>query len=203
MRQFLIVAVLLASMLALGFGMLFRNLELGIIRENSQQHQVPLAIPAPAPAIAETAPRVLVDDSIVTALREENAELRARIQRLEKQEPRTRGELAAIVGAKESEVDYLLDRSELIPDARQLCDAIRVSGAQSVWLALQAESALYRSFAKFKAENPVGDDRMTWHHARWAPFLERSITATCDQLYRLNLPSTVVEPFRTKMMEGI
>ena len=205
MRQFLLVIAILAVMLALGFGLLFRNLDQGIIQEQQQQRTAPVTAPAPIAAVAEAAPsaRMLVSSPDIEALRMENDALKARVTRLEQQQPRTRGELAAVVGVKESEVDHLLDRSELLPNAKVLCEAIQVSGAQSVWKALKAESELYHSFAKFKAENPTGDDRMTWHHARWVPFLERSITATCDQLYRLNMPSSVVESFRVKLMEGI
>lgn len=204
MRHFLILIALVAVMLAVGFGMLTANLGRGRLIDEP--------LPAPIVSATQTSPmavasmsgtRMLVNDPELGQLRAENEALKARVLRLEQRQPRTRGELAAIVGVKESEVDRLLDRSELLPDAKMLNEAIRISGAQSVWKALQVESTLYHQFAEFKAKNPVSEDRITWHQTCWVPFLERSITAVCDQLYQLSLPSSVVEPFRLKLLEGI
>lgn len=202
MRHLFLLLSIVAVMLFLGTNLLFSNLRQGVFPEQQLVQQ--RAESAPSPTITSTTlNRTPWSDPEVVALKSENESLKARISVLEQKHPRVKGELAAILGMKEADVEMILDRSELIPNAKVLCDTIQYSGAQSTWKALQTEAALYESFAKFKAEHPIGQDRTTWHHLVWVPFLERSVTAVCGQLYQLNLPSSVVESFRQKLQEGI
>lgn len=203
MKRFLLLAGIVAAMILVGYGTLLMNLRSGALEPQPVSPPPSVAIP---PLAAEAAPlttRVLVDDSAITELRAENELLKARVSRLEESRPTTRGELAVVLSLKEADLTAALDRSELLPNAKVLAEAVRHSGAASVWKALQAEGHLYRSLADFKAKNPPSEDRMGWHHGTWSPFLSVSITTVCDQLYQLNLPSTVVEPFRHRLCEGI
>lgn len=204
----LVFASVLTAMLLVGTHTLMGTIRTGVFEAPPQQvaepaPQQPIVIPYAAP-LAQ-APRMLVDDSAVSALQIENAALKERIQQLEQLRPTTRGELAVVLAVKESDLAHHLDRSELLPDAAKLADAVRAAGAANVWHALQAEARLYRSMADFKTKHPCVDkaNRAMWHSAIWVPFYSRAITDVCDELYRLSLPSTVVESFRTRLTEGI
>lgn len=163
--------------------------------------------PPPESAAANTAPlqRIAVEDGcLVRNLEAENARLRARIEELEQiARPIDQDQLAVVVGVPKQDVLHLLDRSALIPDAKVLAEVSRACGASATWRALKEESNLYQRLAQFKADNPIEGDRIQWHHYTYAPFLNAEIVRLTDRLYQLGLPSTVVEPFRSHLMEGI
>lgn len=205
-RAIVFVALLLA-MLATGTHMLFSNLRKGVLDPEPAPapivQQPPFVVPYSVPETREPT-RTLVEDDVTRALKEENAALKERVHQLETARPTTRGELAVVLGVKEADLTHFLDRSELLPDATKLAEAVRIAGAGNVWAALQTEAKLYRSMADFKAKNPCEQsNRVAWHSTRWVPFLATAVATTCDELYRLSLPSTVVEPFRNRLNEGI
>lgn len=194
-------------MLGLGVHLLMTNLTLGVFRpEAPPEPQPTTVVPEPtAPAfVPMAAPRALVEDDVTAALKAENELLRARIQQLETVRPTTRGEIAVTLGIKEADLSHLLDRSELLPDAKALAEAVHFSGARSAYDALLTEAALYRSMADFRAKHPCESaNRVTWHSTTWVPFYSNAIHQTCQRLYQLNLPSQLVESFRNRLNEGI
>lgn len=206
-RAIVFVALLLA-MLGTGTHMLFANLRKGVL-DPEPIAPPPVSIPylagqAPPERIVEWPVRTLAKDETTEALKAENEALKERVQKLEEIRPTTRGELAVVLGVKEADLTHLLDRSELLPDAAKLAEAVRVAGAGNAWAALQAEAKLYRSMAEFKTKNPCEKaNRVTWHSTTWVPFYATAVNNVCDELYRLSLPSTVVEPFRNRLQEGI
>jgi hypothetical protein len=209
-QRALVFAALVVLMLGIGVHTLMRNLTLGVFREEApagQQETTRAPEPTQAPLVmpmAVPSPRALVEDDVTAALKAENEQLKARVQQLEAVRPTTRGELAVVLGIKETDLTYLLNRSELLPDAAALADAVKHAGAKATYDALRAEAALYRSMADFKAKNPCEPaNRVSWHSTTWVPFYSKAINDVCLRLYQLNLPSQLVEPFRNRLSEGI
>lgn len=201
-----VFSVLLVSSLWIGSHALVFNLTHEVFpSETKTAEPMPSPVVAPLTVMRTEAPemRTLVANEAMSQLAAENERLRQRIAELEQSRPTTQGELAVILGVREADLVHLLDRSHLLPDAATLAEAVRVSGAQSAFQALKAEQQLYRDFAMFKANHPVTTDRATWHSTTWTPYYSASIEQICNRLYQLNLPSQVVEPFRSRLVEGI
>lgn len=155
----------------------------------------------PTPEAVADAPRALVESSELTQLRAEIAALKERLANVK---PRSSADLAAVVGVKEADVTDVLDRSELLRDAGRFREALEAAGPEGTWSALQMEMKLYRDIAEFKATHPVqNNDRVGWHALQLTPFLTIQIASVCERLYSLNMPSTVVESFRSHLTEGI
>jgi hypothetical protein len=212
MKHFTVLAVITGLMLMVGFSMLASSFRGGFRFGDHAPNTIfaaPVApVVAPPVVVAQTtAPeRVMVGGDVVDRLTEENATLKARVKELESVRPTTAGELAVVLGVKEADLTAALDRSQLIPDAAALAEVVRHAGAQVTWQALQEESKLYRSLADFKLKNPApttNSERPIWHSTTFVPFYSERIDCICQRLYQLQLPSTVVEPFRHRLNEGI
>lgn len=155
---------------------------------------------AAKPTAAE-APRTLVESTELTQLRTEVAALKERLANVK---PRSSADLAAVLGLKEADVTFILDRSEMLPNAMRLREALDAVGPEATWGALQLEMKLYRDIAEFKTTHPIqNDDRVNWHHLQLTPWLTSQIASVCERLYSLNMPSSVVESFRSHLTEGI
>lgn len=134
----------------------------------------------------------------VDALRAEVARLRSLLE-----QQSLNPSLAEILKVPEQDLVRRLDRSELLPDAGALGEALRVAGHENVWAALRAEGDFYMALANFKAKNPREQNPYGWRDQVWAPFYTVASDQLCKRLYELKLPSSVVEPFRVKLNEGI
>ncbi len=209
------VAVFGFVALALGVGSIWlgSNARAGYLspaHPEPKKEAAALLAPAYAPAVAvATLPpeRQLVNDDRIQELIAENDALRARIAALEASLcPKTQAQLAIALALPEADVQHYLDRSELLPSADVLGEALRAAGSKSTWEALQAESAWYRAQADFRLKNQKPEDRtgaIQWHQSAFVPFFSNGLATLCDRLYAMGMPSTIVEPFRSKQTEGI
>ncbi len=180
------------------------------VGETKQDQKVVEPEPVVAPVARMAAPqleRVMVVSDELDQLRKENERLRARVAELEASFcPTTQSQLAVALALSEADVQHCLDRSELLPNADALGEALRIAGPKSTWEALQAESAWYRAQANFRLKNPKPEDRtgaIQWHQSAYVPFFSNGLAVLCDRLYAMGMPSTIVEPFRSKQIEGI
>lgn len=161
---------------------------------------------APVAAQLAAAERTEVDVDRPTeteCLRAKILVLESKLHQFEMVIPSNSAELAVALGKKESDIAALLERSEMLPNARTLREALTAAGTASTGSALEAERDLYIRLAEFHANNPNPDHRQEWHDYQFVPFYEKQIAIICDRLYTLGLPSTIVEPFRSRLNEGI
>lgn len=146
-------------------------------------------------------------DAEIARLNAEIARLRSSIV------PTTQGQIAAAAGVTEEELQTAMDRSDLFANAQQLTECARMVGAQATWDALKAEEAFRVSCFKFRAANhePAYNpddpnnwrERHEWHVNTYVPWLTVQIEQLTRRLYAMGLPSSIVEPFRSKLNEGI
>lgn len=108
-------------------------------------------------------------------------------------------------GKHETDVQRMLDRSSLLPDAQALAIAGAAMTPDEVWRALDAEDLLHTTIRSLLDTMPPMSsphaERRAWHDTVVRPRMLSALADTCNQLHDLRLPSSLIERFR-KRIEG-